>query len=289
MNMFPKVFVIVLNYNGREFIKACLNSVFKMSYPAFEVVVVDNNSRDGSLELARSLFSRVHFIKNEENVGFAAGNNVGIKFALERGASWVLMLNQDTEVEKNLLERLVKAGERDEKTGILSPLVYWGDSPAVWFSGGKISWLRMRSLHSRNKIYSINYKCDFVSGCSMMVKKEVFAKAGLLDEDFFLYWEDADFCYRARKAGFNLAVVPDTSIKHFEKNAEPSGNKIYWLVLSGLMFFQKNATVYQKLWIRPYVIMRRIKNWLDIKRGKEEAGYVQKAYRDYYKSCLKTK
>jgi GT2 family glycosyltransferase len=121
------------------------------------------------------------------------------------------------------------------------------------------------------------------------VKKEVFAKIGLLDEDFFLYYEDADFSVRAKKAGFGLAVVPQCHIRHFEKESPVCGNKLYWLVISGLIFFQKNASGLVRHWLTFYFFLRRIKNKKDIKEGKKEAATVQKAYQDFAKLCQETK
>lgn len=288
-NEFPKVFVIVLNYNGREFIRKCLTGLFKVNYPNLEIVVVDNNSSDGSLETARTLFPKAHFIKNEENLGFAVGNNIGIKFALERMAEWILLLNQDTEVESNFLEELITVVKKNPAIGVASPLIFWGNSEKIWFSGGKINWWNMKSIQENNLISQINSQSDFISGCAMLVKKEVFSKIGLLDEDFFLYWEDADFTVRAKKAGFELAVVPQSRIRHFEKNMESAGEKIYWLVISGLIFFKKNATAKMKIWLAPYCLLRRIKNYIDVKKGKKEAFFVQKAYRDFRKVCQNKK
>jgi GT2 family glycosyltransferase len=289
MDQFPKVFVVILNYNGREFIRQCLAGVFGLNYPNFEVVVVDNNSEDGSLEEAKKFFSRAHFIKNEENIGFSAGNNAGIRFALEHMADWVMLLNQDTVVEKNMLEKLIETGQNDPHLGAISPLVLRGDTSKVWFSGGKIDWWRMKTIHERESIKSINYRSDFICGCSMMVRKEVFAKIGLLDEDFFLYWEDADFSVRAKKAGYKLAVTPETHIRHFEKSSAPEGSKIYWLVISGLIFFQKNATPFMKLWGSLYYFLRRVKNWMDLGKGKKEASQVRNAYNDFKKLCQEAK
>jgi len=289
MNQFPKVFIIILNYNGREFIRQCLAGVFSLNYPNFEVVVVDNNSQDASPEEVRKFFPRTHFIKNEENIGFSAGNNVGIRFALEHMADWVMLLNQDTVVEKNMLEKLVEVGESDPYLGIISPIVLSGKASKVWFSGGKIDWWRMKTIHERKLIKNINYHSDFISGCAMMVRKEVFAKTGLLDEDFFLYWEDADFSIRAKKAGYKLAVTPQTQVRHFEKSSASEGNKIYWLVISGLIFFQKNATPFMKLWGSLYYFLRRVKNWMDLEKGKKEASQVHNAYQDYKKLCQEAK
>jgi GT2 family glycosyltransferase len=119
----PKIFIIILNYNGKETIKKCLDSVFYSDYSNFEVVVVDNDSKDGSFELAKSLYSKFHFIKNTKNSGFSAGNNVGIRFALEKMADYVFLLNNDAVLEKNTLSKLVEASEK-ETAGIFSPLIY---------------------------------------------------------------------------------------------------------------------------------------------------------------------
>jgi GT2 family glycosyltransferase len=283
MKKYPNIFIIILNYNRREYLKKCLDSVFRIAYPDFEVVLVDNNSNDGSLEMARAGYSRSVFIKNEENLGFSAGNNVGIKYALERMADWVLLLNNDTRVKSNFLSALVETAESDPEIGIASPLIFDGHTGKVWFSGGKIDWLRMKTVHQSEIKAEDNFATDFISGCAMMVKKDVFQKIGLLDEDFFLYWEDADFSWRAKKAGFKTAVSASSWIDHFERKDGESGNKIYWLVLSGLMFFQKNThSFFLKSWISLYTRLRRIKNLIDVElRKSKSAKLVQKAYEDF--------
>lgn len=281
MERCPRVFIVILNYNGREVISRCLKSVFRIDYPDFKVVLVDNNSSDGSLERTRVDFPRAFFIKNEENLGFSAGNNVGIKFSLERGANYILLLNYDTEVESGFLKKLIIPLLEDSSWGILSPLIFKDNSNRVWFSGGKINWLRMKTIHSVKIKSESCYQSGFISGCAFLIKAEVFKKIGLLDEDFFLYWEDADFSVRARRAGFGLGVVPASRVRHFEKNENEK--KIYWLVLSGLIFFEKNTPLWLKPWIVFYVFLRRLKNKLDLKfRRNESALTVKKAYDDFY-------
>jgi hypothetical protein len=281
MSQFPKIFIVVLNYNGRDCLNDCLRSLFKVSYPNFEVVVVDNNSTDASLSAAKQSFSRVHYIRNEENLGFSAGNNVGIKFSLDRGADYVLLLNNDTLVAENFLGVLVAEMEKNE-IGVGSPLIWEKNKQKVWFSGGKIDWLRMKSKHARDEKKELYFGSDFISGCAMLVRKDVFSKIGLLDEDFFLYWEDADFSVRANRAGFKLAVIPESQIIHLENSEKTSTNKLYWLVISGLIFFKKNAFGWRKFWIFFYKKLRRIKNYRDVRAGKDSnAEVVQKAYKDF--------
>ncbi|EKE11568.1 MAG: hypothetical protein ACD_15C00059G0006 [uncultured bacterium] len=282
MSTQPKVFIVVLNYNGKDVIKKCLASVFKLDYSNFEVVFVDNNSKDGSLELAKSCFPKAHFIKNEENFGYAAGNNAGIRFSLERMADYVLLLNNDTEVENDFLAKLIEVAESDNKIGLISPIIFEGKTKKVWFSGGEILWRKMSNLHKKDIENKDYYDSDFITGCSMLVKSGVFKKIGLLDEDYFLYWEDADFSLRAKKGGFRNVVVSSSRIYHFEASEKNKENKIYWLVISGLIFFKKNTPWNKKYWVKTYLLMRKAKNLWDVMFNKNEIALtVQKAYKDF--------
>lgn len=296
MNKAPKVFIIILNYNGLDTVEQCLGGVFQISYSNFEVVVVDNNSQDGSFELAKSLFPKAHFIKNKANIGFAAGNNVGIRFALERMADYVFLLNNDAEVEVGILTKLVAAAEKRKSIGILSPVIYFPENNKAWFSGGKINWLTMKTVHNKNSLLSSPFrkgspesarggicKTDYITGCAMLVKKEVFRAIGLFDESFFLYYEDADLSVRAKRKGFKLAVVSGAEAYHFEKSEQDKKSKTYWLVISGIIFFKKNTPAWLRPWMEIYLFLRRLKNRLDMKNNKGEiAIQVQKAYADYY-------
>jgi GT2 family glycosyltransferase len=287
MTNYPKVFIIILNYNGKEVIKKCLASVFKLNYPNFEVVLVDNNSTDGSLELAKTNFSKATFIKNTENLGYAMGNNIGIRFALERAADFVLLLNNDTEVDRDFLTKLMEVAQKDGQIGVLSPVIFAGDTKKIWFSGGKIDWLKMRTRHLQKNKTEEYFESEFITGCSMLIRATVFKKIGLLDEDFFLYWEDVDFSFRVKKAGFKNVVVSASWINHFEKSEKQKVQKIYWLVISGLIFFKKNTTGWLKFWIKGYFSVRKIKNWLDVKFKKDELSLaVQRAYKDFKKFSM---
>ncbi len=278
---YPKVFIIILNYNGKDFIKECLNSIYQSDYPNYEAVVVDNGSKDGSFELVKNYFSNAHFIKNEKNRGFAGGNNVAIRFALEKFADYIFLLNNDATVEKNAISKLVDFAQKNKTAGIVSPVVY-NQNKSIWFSGGEIKWLTMKSIHISKIISDRPYETEFISGCAMFVAKDVFQEIGLLDDKYFLYYEDDDFCVRARKKGFKCIVVPQAGVTHFEKSQENLENKIYWLVLSGLIFFKKHMPVHFRLWMNSYLILRKIKNWFDVKIKRDNISRaVQKAYQDY--------
>lgn len=275
-NNFPKIFVIILNFNGKDTISACLHSVFNSHYPNFEVVFVDNDSKDGSFELAKSLFPKIHFIKNNSNIGFGRGNNIGIRFALEKMADYVFLLNNDAVLESNTLFNLVKIAQNKKEIGIFSPIIYSHNK--VWFSGGNIKFGNMKTEHSTKIPKAEISISEYVTGCAMLIKKEVFKSIGLFDEDYFLYYEDADFCLRARKNGFKSAVIKSAKVFHDEKSNENLEQKIYWLVLSGLIFFKKNTPLLFKPWVSFYLILRKIKN---IFSKNNLSPIVKKAYSDY--------
>lgn len=279
---FPKVFVVIVNYNARETLSECLASVFHSDYPNFEVVLLDNASTDGSLELAKNNFSRVNFIQSGKNSGFAAGNNLGIRFALEKMADYVFLLNPDAMVEKNTLSFLISQAEKNPSAGLFSPVIFQDRSARVWFAGGLIDWPKMKTIHLTNILSETPYATEYLSGCAMLIRKEVFKKTELFDEDYFLYWEDADFSWRARKNGFELLIVPQARVFHFEKSENNLASKTYWLVFSGLLFFQKNAPFWLKPWLKIYLFERKMKNWNDLNRPEKPlAESVKKAYNDY--------
>lgn len=281
-NKSPKVFVIILNYNGALTLNDCLNSVFQSDYNNFEVVVVDNDSNDNSFESARQKFSRAHFIKNSVNVGFAQGNNVGIRFALEKFADMVFLLNNDTVIEKDTFNKLVHAAIKNPRAGIFSPLILNPDKSTIWFAGGKILWNKMKTIHLLEKETENPYSSQYLSGCSMLIKNDVFKKIGLFDERYFLYYEDADISLRAKRAGFDLLMIPSTSIIHLEQSNKKNDSKIYWLVLSGLIFFFTHSSWQLKILLYPYVLLRKTKNLLDVIFRKTKISLeIRRAFRDY--------
>lgn len=280
----PKVYFIILTYNSASCIKRCLASVFRSKYPDFEVVVVDNNSKDGTAEIVRKNFSKAHLIINDENLGFAAGCNVGIRFCLEKMADYVMLLNPDAQVQEDSLDELMAAALDFKQGGIISPLIMEKNTDSVWFAGAKIEWLKTRTVHLRNLLSPDPFAVDLATGCAMLIKKEVFEKAGLFDEKFFLYYEDADLSLRAREEGLGIIVAPKAKVYHWELSRENEERKTYWLAISGLVFFNKHAKGVARVWIKSFFALRRIKNLLDLLRGKPLSKIVNKAYRDYGKS-----
>lgn len=283
MNTAPKIFIVILNWNGGQVLLPCLRSVFSLTYTNFEVVVVDNASTDGSFESARSHFSRAHFIRNEKNVGFAAGMNIGMKFALSRGARYVWILNNDTLCGRDSLSELVSVIRKEQNNAILSPLIL---TPLgkTWFSFGKIDFFRMKAFHSAPPVdtkESNPYESEYLSGCAMFFPKRVLQKIGFFDEKYFLYYEDADISMRAKNAKIKLLIVPKAVIVHGEQS-QAAQKKVYFLVLSGLRFFDLHAPRLLRPWMKLYILLRKVKNRMDrSSRNDETALLVHKAYADY--------
>lgn len=227
----PKVFIIILNWNNLQDTVECLESLKKLDYQNFEIVLVDNASTDGSVQVLEEEYPEVILLKNERNLGYAVGNNKGIEKAMELGCDFIFLLNNDTTVDGNCLKELVKTAESDLHIGIVGPKIYlFQDSSLVWYAGGEILFrdaisvtrgLFKRDRHSYNTIKEVS----FITGCAMLVRKRAIEEVGLFDPHFESYMEDADLCWRMKKKGFKLVYVPDAKIYH--KVSQSFGNTAY--------------------------------------------------------------
>lgn len=214
----PKISIIILNWNGKADSLECLNSIFEISYPNFNVILVDNGSTDGSQKEIKKRFPHIHLIENKENLGFTGGNNTGIKQALDSGAEFILLLNNDTVVEESLLNELLSPFYRDRDIGLTGPMVtYYNEPKRVWCAGCNYNPVigKGRMYHAANKDVFITPRyVDWISFCVVLIKREVFERIGLLEDDYFSSYEDLDFCLKAAKAGFRCFFTPLTTVKH---------------------------------------------------------------------------
>jgi GT2 family glycosyltransferase len=213
-------FVVMLNWNQKEDTIACVESVLAAGVTPERVVVVDNSSTDDSVEEIVTRFGpSLCLVCNERNLGYSGGMNVGIRHALERGAASVLLLNNDTVIAPTMIDLLSEADESLDGPGILGPSIYYYDEPErLWRLGDRQSrWLPMPlrvKLEMRKVSQSIPVPVDYVTGCGMLVRTEVFESIGLFDRRYFIYYEDADFCRRALDAGFSVWCVPQAKMWH---------------------------------------------------------------------------
>lgn len=211
--MLPSVSVIVLNYDGRRWLEACFASLLATEYPRFKPLLVDNASRDDSIELVRDRFPQVEVIVNAANCGFSEGNNVGIRAALAAGADYVVLLNPDTKVEPRWLAELIAVGEREPEIGILGSvqLSYESDEFNSWTLSAAGAHLEELSRPEEARAW---IPMAWVEGSCLAVKRRVFEEIGLLDPIYFAFYEEIDFCRRAVYYGEQVALVPRSRIHH---------------------------------------------------------------------------
>jgi GT2 family glycosyltransferase len=258
-----KIASIILTYNDFEKTKKSINSLIESNLPndiEHFIIVIDNCSSDKYIEGLKNLqkkysnFEKIKFIFNKENLGFSGGNNVGISYALEKiNADAVLLINNDAYLEKNTLNELLNFLFSDPNIGIVGPTIcYYGNKDKIWHGGGFFKILKMGIINvGKNKSFDEISKMqpievDFISLCVALIKKEVFEKIGFLDQNFFLYYDDTDFCYRAKKAGFKLIYIPHLRAYHdideiYISRATPM--RLYYLARSYFIFVKKHFNI----------------------------------------------
>jgi GT2 family glycosyltransferase len=248
----PKVHIVILNWNQRDMTVNCLNSLEKLNYDSAEIVLVDNGSTDDSLDVIKEKFPEITLIKNRENLGVAGGRNVGLRYALQEDADYILFLDNDTIVDKDFLIELVKVGEENEEVGIITGKIYFYDEPnKIWSVGGYSSLLRSKyTLRGYQEIdtgqYDKTEQVDQVQGCCLMVKREVIDKIGLFDERFVRYFaEDVDLCIRTKKEGYKIYYAPRSKLWH-HIIVKTTVSDDYWY-LKGM-----NLILLRKKYFHPY-------------------------------------
>jgi GT2 family glycosyltransferase len=213
------VAIILVNWNGYGYTKACLDSLEKVTEPAFQVILVDNGSQNSEGEQLKAQFPQVHLIANQDNLGFAGGNNVGIRYALEQGFEQVLLLNNDTTVAPSFLKELQTCLDQPGQ-GVTQPLILFAHDPqTLWSAGGKWNSLFGRAITLGDRApferYRVGTKTlDWATGCCMLVSRAALLEAGLLNEAYFAYFEDVEWSLRIRKAGFTIGLAENTIIYH---------------------------------------------------------------------------
>ena len=229
MSTLPHVSLIMLNWNGRQFLAQSLPSLLALDYPDFSVLVIDNASTDGSVAFVRQEFPRVEVHCNTRNLGFAAGNNVGLRRVQ---ANIAVLLNPDIVVSRDWLRELVAPMLEDETIGIAGCKIYYPGGRRLQHAGGYVSYPRAVPGHyGLNETdcgqYDIVRDVDYVIGAALALRRDVLSKVGLLDEGFFLYFEDADLCTRARRAGYRVVYVPKATLVHVESALTEKGSDAY--------------------------------------------------------------
>jgi GT2 family glycosyltransferase len=248
----PCVWIVVLNWNGIVDTLACLESLRRLDYAGYRIVVVDNGSTDGSVETLRqeSLPSTLEIVETGRNLGYAGGNNVGIRYALDRGADFILLLNNDTTVDPMLLDELLGAAERHPAVGCFGPWIFYMHEPdRLWFS--RSEWSPAKSAFTApgkgrpaSEVPTEPADTEYVCGAALFFRAEVAREIGLFDERFFLVYEDSDWCFRARRAGFGCMMVPAARVWHrigTSFSGEASPLRTYFSTRNNLLWGEKNV------------------------------------------------
>ncbi|HVP14447.1 MAG TPA: glycosyltransferase family 2 protein [Terriglobales bacterium] len=244
--------VVVLNWNGLDDTRALLPSLARCRVPVdwrVRVLVVDNGSSDGSVPALEREFPEIELLPQSANLRFAGGSNAGVRRALDTGADAVMLLNNDTEADPGLFERLLLALAEDPRAGAAAPLVcYRRPLDVIWYAGGRcvpaLGWAAHRGLrrYDRGQYRSVE-ETGYLTGCCLLATRAAWEKVGLLDESYHLYAEDADWCLRARAAGFRLLFVPTARLWHKVSASSGAASpwKIYQRVRANLLLFARHA------------------------------------------------
>jgi GT2 family glycosyltransferase len=236
-SLFPMVYTVILNTNRREDTLECLRSLGRSDYPNNTILVLDNASSDGSVEAIHAEFPQVEILPLSQNLGYAGNNNVGIRRALERGADWVYILNEDTLVGPDCISLLVEAGEKDDAIGIIGPMVYHADEPGVIQSAGGMFDRFWQPYHAGanetdNGQFPVARDVEWICGCALLMRREAFEQVGVIDASFFYYNEEVELCFRAHRSGWRIQLVPTAKLWHkgVTRNYRPSANVTYYKV-----------------------------------------------------------
>ncbi len=218
----PKVYIVILHLKNILCLTDCISSLSKIRYTNFDIFVVHNGPKDSFLRDALRPYSQhiKEIIDTGSNAGFAAGNNIGIREALKYQADYILLLNDDTVVAQDFLDTLLEAAETTPGAGILGSKIYYFDEPQkVWFAGARFDYETCMLTTPGSGLLDAGLsseplESDYITGCALLIKRQVVERIGLLDERFFLYWEDVDWGLRAKKAGFRNFVMSRSHIWH---------------------------------------------------------------------------
>ena len=245
----PLAYIIILNWNGYQDTIECVESCRKLSYPNYRLIIVDNGSTDGSEALLRGRFPDIEVVQTGSNLGFTGGNNIGIRHALGKGADYVILLNNDTIVDREFAAELIKAAEADTSVGMVCSKIYFYDRPdIIWYAGASfypwLGWGRHRGYNQHDEgQFDVLEQTDRPTGCTLMVSRGLCEAIGLLREEFFCYCEDVDWGLRAKNARYKIVYVPTSKIWHKESRStggSSSGVSHYYFIRNMFLCLDTN-------------------------------------------------
>ena len=275
----PSVCTVVLNWNRKDDTLDCLASLERMDYAKHRVIVVDNASVDGSAEAIATAFPAVSVIQTGTNLGYAEGNNVGLRQAMQRGAEYVLILNNDTVADSQMLTHLVAALEADKAIAAAGPTIYFDEAPdTIWSAGGSFDWKlgkpTLRGLRERDTgQFTAVSEVDYVPGSAVLVRREALEQVGGFDSRYFMYYEDNDWCFRAGRRGFAVVHVPRARLWHrISLTRQFSAPYISYYHARNRLLFLRTAQVGPGTWARVLVLdlLRTLASWTLLRRHRSK-------------------
>jgi len=264
-----KVTAIVLSYNSKDYISPCLEALVaqKTGSHTLDIVVVDNDSQDGSADFLAAKFPQVRLIRNPTNMGYAGGNNTGLLHALDTGADFAWVINPDVSVAPDSLASFITGATRRTNEGVFGGKIYFSpgqefhqdrysasqQGKVLWYAGGLMDWKNLIGSHRGvdevdTGQYDRDLETDYVTGACMFIKRRVLDQVGLFDPKYFLYYEENDFCQRARRAGFKCMFLFSPSAWHKNAQATGIGSDLqdYFISRNRLIFGLRYAPTYTK-------------------------------------------
>jgi len=247
-----KFALVVLNWNNAKDTLECLQSIEKIDYPNYQVIVIDNGSTDNSVSQIKTQFPKHVLIETKENLGYAEGNNRGIAEVQKQKADLIFLLNNDTIVSPQLLKEIAKAAIAHPKAGAFGPKIYFYDEPAtIWYAGGGVDPKTGRCFHvgcgsaDFDSRYRQLKQTDYICGCALAIRSQVLQEVGPFSSEFFLLWEEIDWCYRMRQKGYNCLFVPRAKLWHKVSSSFVGGNRgpmwQYFYFRNRLLFHKKHS------------------------------------------------
>jgi GT2 family glycosyltransferase len=266
MSACSKVSIIILNFNSFQDTIECVKSIEKIDYVNYEVIIIDNNSKDGSYETLRRHFPQHILIKSDMNLGYANGNNIGIKYALDNNADYICVLNNDVEVESDFLTFIIEKMERDDEIGIAGPCICeYYDKDTIQAMGANIN-LFTGLAQAKYKGYSYGnmkkeaIEVDYLGGACFVARARVIKKIGAIPENYFLFFEETEFCLRAKQNGFKLLCLRDSRVYHKRSAtiSKYSGLSYYFLNRNRIIFMRRNARLAHIAVFALYIVLEAI-------------------------------
>lgn len=256
MNKMSDTAVILINYNNYQVTLDCIRSILNSTY-ACDIIVVDNSENEDDYKKLKALDDQIIVLRPGSNVGFAAGNNLGLRTAIKHGYDYFVILNNDTVIDSSMIDELKKYC--DDKTICLPVMYYYYDKEKIWYAGGKINKYKGSVQHINAIISNRPYRTEYVTGCCFMISRNALIRTGFFDEQYFMYCEDWDFSMKLIANNYSALIVPQARLWHKvgESSKKISGSVIYYNNRNRIKLIKKFRKYFSTVTL-PYIYLSRI-------------------------------